>query len=189
MNILSRIIGRYSRKTILITLAALLLGLNFFRVAGGYYDEQLENLKSKNAQLEKHRITTRKLPELRQQVAVLEERQKQIEEYLFVGSSEEEVASAIQIMLQEKLSGAGLETESLHPIKQGLGKGDGQEREYGEILIKARLSGSLNAFVDFIAELYKSKQLFKVESFSMKSYRGTGLKIFFEFKGYYKIAS
>ena len=45
--------------------------------------------------------------------------------------------------------------------------------------------GSISTFMDFLASLYKGNEFFKVENFSMKPYRKSGLKIFIELRGYY----
>ena len=53
--------------------------------------------------------------------------------------------------------------------------------------MKARLSGTLEGFSAFLANLYRSNKLYRIESFSIKSYKGTALKIFIDINGYYKL--
>ncbi|MCK5437327.1 MAG: hypothetical protein KAI90_04905, partial [Desulfobulbaceae bacterium] len=73
------------------------------------------------------------------------------------------------------------EPESIRP-SQGR---EHKERDYGEVAVKMRLSGSLNGFIKFLADLNRSQQLFIIEGFTLKSYKKTKLKIFMELKGYY----
>ena len=54
----------------------------------------------------------------------------------------------------------------------------------GEVVIKARLAGTLMQFMDLISEIYKGKEFFKIENFSLKTYKN-GLKIFIDLRGYY----
>jgi hypothetical protein len=60
-------------------------------------------------------------------------------------------------------------------------------RDYQEISIKIRLSGTQSQFVDFIAQLYSSDKLFQVESFTLKPYKKTEMKIFIDLKGFYTL--
>ena len=50
-----------------------------------------------------------------------------------------------------------------------------------------RLAGTLEEFISFLGNLYKSGNLFKIESFTLKPYKKTELKIFLDMKGFYKI--
>ncbi|MBU0728265.1 MAG: hypothetical protein KKA70_00845 [Proteobacteria bacterium] len=186
---IQQLLSRFKSRHVLIAIALVLLGMNLARMAAGHYAEKREYLENRLAQQEKFLLSTRNLDAMRKNVAALEERKQKVEEYLFGGGTEEEIASAMQIVIQEKLVNAGLQTESLRPITQtgAKGKGGEEKSEYGEILIKARLAGTLSAFNEFIAELYKSKQLFKIDSFSLKAHKqGETLKIFIEIKGFYK---
>lgn len=182
---LSDLVNRYGTKPLLIGLAAVLVALNLVRLAIGYYDERQESLQTQRALLVRYQKAVQELPELQNRVARLERQKKQFERYLFSGSSEEEIASAMQILLQEKLVKAGLEPESLRPLRSGE---TAKSKEYGEISLKIRSSGTLNEFMQFLATLYKAQHLFRIESFTLKPYNQTELKIFIDFKGYYKLA-
>ncbi len=170
-------------RTVLIIIAALLLVLNLGRLAINYYDERREELDNKIALLEQYHAAAQQLGTLKNSVAGLEKQRSQLEVYLFTGASEEEIASAMQIMIQEMVVKAGLEPEFLRPVKSG---GTAKSKEYGEIAIKVRMAGNLTNFVEFIRNLYRSDRLFKIESFTLKPFKNTELKIFLELKGYYK---
>jgi hypothetical protein len=173
-----------TRKSLLI-LAALLLVINIFRVTINHFHQKQEAVLEQTAVLEQYRITTRKLVEMRGRVAWLNKQKKELDSYLFTGKSEEKIVSDMQIMLQEQVTKTGLAVESLRPIRR-IEKAKDKDIDYGEVTIKIRLSGTLNQFVDFLAQLYKSKSLYQVESLTLKPYKN-GLKIFFDVKGYYKI--
>jgi len=173
-----------TRKSLLI-LAALLLVINIFRLTTNHFNRKQEAIKEQTAMLEQYRISTRKLMAMRGRVAWLDKQKKEMDSYLFAGGSEEEIVSDIQITLQEQVTKAGLAVESLRPIRR-IDKATAKDKDYGEVIIKIRLSGTLNQFVDFLAQLYKSKSLYQVESLTLKPYKD-GLKIFFDVKGYYKI--
>jgi hypothetical protein len=90
----------------------------------------------------------------------------------------------MQIMLQELVTKAGLEPESIRPMVSGTQKGP---RDFHEISIKIRLAGTQSQFVDFIAQLYRSDKLFQVESFTLKPYKKSEMKIFIDLKGFYTL--
>jgi Tfp pilus assembly protein PilO len=172
--------------------AVVLAGLSIWRQLEARYATKQEYITSRQAVLDQHRLTAKKLAGLKLQVAQLEEQRQQVDKILFTGASEEEIASAVQLLVQEKLNGTGLETESLRPVLQqqapAKDKADAKKKGYGEISVKARLSGTLDGFSAFLANLYRTDKLFRVESFSIKAYKGTGLKIFIDINGYYKLA-
>ncbi len=115
----------------------------------------------------------------------LEERRQQFDEHLFTGTSKKDISSAMQLKLQELLSGAGLNPESLRPLATGGKKGD--EKPYGEVVVKIRLTGELDAFMRFLISLYNEKYLFKIENFTFKPFKKTQLKVFLELKGFYRL--
>lgn len=183
-------IARFRLRIVLVLLAVVLAGFSVWRQMEARYATKEEYIASRKVLLDQHRLTVRKLSGLKKQVEQLEERRQQVDKILFTGASEEEVASAMQLLVQEKLNGTGLETESLRPVLQTpvKEKDGGKKKGYGEISVKARLSGTLNGFSTFLANLYQSDKLFRIESFSIKAYKGTGLKIFIDINGYYKLA-
>ena len=181
-----QLLSRFQNKTLLIAFAAILLVLNIGRLAIGYYNDRQEEVMNKIALLEQYRDSTQILNQLKSRVTTLERQKQMLDRYFFTGSSEEEVSSAMQIQLQEQVINANLEPEFLRPVRRGdTGKG----KEFDEISINVRMSGSLDSFVAFLKNLYKSKNLFKIVSFTLKPYKNTELKIVLEVKGYYKLSS
>ena len=184
MNRIIDVLRRFDRKTILLVSVALLLFLNLFRLAAGYYGNQVEELGSQQALLEQYQATVEKLPDLKKRVGSLERRAAYLENYLFTGNSVDEISSAMQIMLQKMVTDAGLDPESIRPIIHGK---KGQEGKYESIEIKIRLAGTMPQLVDFLGRFYQNKKLFVVESFTVKPYKKTQLKVFFDIKGFYSI--
>jgi hypothetical protein len=182
---LTELRNRFGSKPLLISIALALLVLNVVRVGGGYYQEKKETVSNRLALLERSHASVEELPELQRRVAILERRKELFEEHLLGGNSEEEIASAMQIMLQEQLVKAGLEPESLRPITSGESS---EDKDYGELSIKVRSTGTLDELVVFLANLYRSPHLFQIESFTFTPHNERELKIFIDFKGYYKLA-
>jgi hypothetical protein len=177
-------LNRHGTKPLLIAIALVLVVLNVGRFSYDFYQERKEVVETRMALLERYQESIAELPALRSRVTALERRKALFEEHLLRGNSEEEIASAMQIMLQEQLVKAGLEPESLRPQAGEPLKG----REYGAISIKVRSTGTLNDLVGFLASLSRSRQLFRIESFTLTPHNQTQLKIFIDFKGYYKLA-
>ncbi|MBC8317093.1 MAG: type 4a pilus biogenesis protein PilO [Desulfobulbaceae bacterium] len=184
MNRVIDVLRRFDRKTILLVSVALLLFLNLFRLAAGYYNDQKAEVETQQALLAQYQATAAKLPELKKQVGRLERRAGLLEDYLFTGTSVDEISSAMQIMLQKMVTDAGLDPESIRPIVQGK---KGESGKYESIEIKIRLAGTMPQLVDFLGRFYKNKKLFVVDSFTVKPYKKTELKVFFDIKGFYSI--
>jgi Tfp pilus assembly protein PilO len=175
-------ISRIDRKKMLVLVGVVLLLLNVARLARNYYIDQKEEVKSRINLLDQYKQAAARLPGLKKRVKQLERKNKQFDKFYFSGSSEEEISSAMQIELQKKVSSAGLEPESIRPIRRGRKSGSSEE-----IMIKLRLNGNLDQFLDFLADLYGSKKYFKMESFTIKPAKADKLKIFLEFKGFYHL--
>lgn len=184
MRSLSQLYGRFRTKPFLIGIAVLLLVLNLGKATVSYFAGRQAEVESRLALLEQHRLTAGKLSACKEKVLWLEARKKQLDVYLFSGDTPEEIASAMQILLQDKVARAGLEPESLRPI---LRSEKDKDATVGEIAVKLRLNGTLNEFSEFIVALYRSKQLFTIESFILKPYKNTKLKILLDLKGYYRL--
>ena len=184
MTRLSEIVNRYGKRQLLIGVVAVLLAVNFVKIGFGLFANQQEELAENIALLEKYQKSTGKIDALRKRVAMLEKQSKELDGFLFTGESGEEIASAIQIMLQDQVVKSGLDPESLRPTTKGDG---GRGKDFGEISVKVRLAGTLQEFISFLGNLYKSEHLFKIESFTLKPYKKTELKIFLDMKGFYKI--
>lgn len=184
MNRVIDILRRFDKKTILFASVALLLFLNLFRLAAGYYSDQVTEVEAQQALLAQYQATVEKLPDLKKRVGRLERRAAFLEDYLFTGDSVDEISSAMQIMLQKMVTDAGLDPESIRPIIKGK---KGQTGKYESIEIKIRLAGTMPQLVDFLSRFYKNKKLFVVNSFTVKPYKKTQLKVFFDIKGFYLI--
>ena len=191
MSRLVQLTSRLRNRKSLIIIAVVLVVLNVFRLVYDHFDQKEEDISSRSALLEQYRMSIRNLDETRERVAWLETQAEEVDSYLLSGTSEEKIVSDMQINLQEKVSLAGLSVESLRPVRKRTDKQKPKDKEkgYGEVAINIRLAGTLNQFVDFLGYLYKSKTLFQIESFTLKPYKNKELKIFLDFKGYYKIAA
>lgn len=181
---IQEMINRYGKRRVLISVVATLLALNLLKLGYSFYGGQKEELMQRIELLEKYEKSTAKIEAMRSRVKRLEQQGSQLDAYFFTGDSEEEVASAIQIMLQDKVVKAGIDPESIRPTRHGE---SARGKDFGEISVKIRLSGSFQGFVEFLSGLYKSKKLFKIETFTLKPYKKTELKIFMELKGFYKL--
>lgn len=182
MDRIKQLLGQFESRTLLIAVAVTLLVLNVGRMAVGYYNEKQQEIIEKVALLEQQRSSTLKLNQLRNKVTGLKRQKQRLEKYLFTGKSEEEISSAMQIKLQEMVVKSKLEPEYIRPIRRGDGA---KGKQFGEIAVNVRLSGTIDNFAEFLKNLYKSKHLFKIESFSVKPFKKTELKIVLEVKGYY----
>ena len=184
---LQAIVHKMRTKGFLIGLAAALLLLNLAKMSVNYYKDRQDEVESKTLLLQQQERALEKLDDLRQSVAMLEAKKEQLDRFLFQGDSEERIASAMQIILQEKLSKANLAPESLRPILRG-SIDRGQEKKIHDIAIKLRLAGDIGGFLEFIAELYRSEQLFVIENFVLKPDRQNKLKILMDLKGFYRLS-
>lgn len=189
---ISQLAARLQNRRALVIIAAILLLLNFFRLGVDHFNQRSEEATSRIALLEQYRMATRKLDTTRDRVTWLETQAKEFESYLIVGESEEKIISDMQVKLQEQIAIAGLAVESLRPtrrVDRTKSKEKEKETRYDAVDINIRLSGTLNQFVEFLGQLYKSKTLFQIESFTLKPYKNKDLKIFLDFKGFYKLNS
>ncbi|MFH1021456.1 MAG: type II secretion system protein GspM [Pseudomonadota bacterium] len=186
MNQIMEFIHRFDRRHLLAGVAAVLLIANLGRWGLDYLDSRQAELTDRMAILAQYREAVQRLPEIEARLAQLASRQQQLESFLFHGENEEKIASAMQIMLQSEVSNAGLEPEFIQPLRKGEG---GERKEYGEIAIKIRMSGSLNDFGRFMHSRYSSKQFFSVENLTIKPFKPGELKISMDVRGYYKIAA
>lgn len=181
---------RFQRRSLLVAAAVLLIIVNLGVWVNDTYDIRQQEVESKAAQLSQYQLVIGKgkaVDERLQQLLVLE---KQAGQYFFTGEDDNKISSAMQLRVQALVAKAGLQAESIRPtmrksdLKQDK---EGEGAVLGEVLIKVRLAGTIDEFLDFLAELYRGKEFFEIESISLTPYRNTGLKIFIELKGYYII--
>jgi len=186
MNRWPQILAILRSRNALIGLAVGLLLLNLGRFATNHYLDFLSGIESKKALLGQYQITTKNIEVLRKRIKSLEKQKTSFDSHLFVGANRQEITSAMQIKIQEMLAKAGLSPESIRPTNR---RRDEKNKQYGEVVIKVRLSGELESFIKFMAEVYRQKYLFKVDNFTLKPYKKKNLKVFLELKGFYKLAS
>ncbi len=187
MNNITRFLSRFERRYLLIAVAVVLLLFNLGRWATNLYQARQTELESNLARLEQYGFVTGKTVSLEEQLNSLTKQKTKVEKYFFTGATDDKIASAMQIRIQALIARTGMQSESIRPIRQKLEaeRGKGEDRSIlGEVVVKVRLAGSLMQFMDFISELYKGKEFFKIESFSLKPYK-SGLKIFIDLRGYY----
>ena len=170
------------RKTLLIGLAGLFLCFSLIRFTLGIYQEKTLDIEAKEAILFAQLKSSRKLPSLKREVAILERQVKQAESVLFQGPNADTITSTIQIRLQSLISAAGLEPESLRPL-------GGKKRDNGmqSISIKLRVNGSLENFAEFLASLYRNDKFFLIENCSLKPDKLKGIKVFMDLKAFYDV--
>ncbi|MFO7760096.1 MAG: hypothetical protein ACQES8_09005 [Thermodesulfobacteriota bacterium] len=176
---------QFDRKTLLFGAAALLLIFNLGRMTYNYYQGQLEEVASQKDLFEQYKASAEKLPELEVRVSRLEQQAVYLERHLFIGKTIDEISSAVQIMMQKMVTGAGLTPESLRPIKDN--RAEAGKAGYEKMMIKMRLSGSLPQFIDFYSRLYRSGKLFLIDSITLRSYKGDVLKSYLVIQVYYKL--
>ena len=174
-------------RAILIGLAVLLLLFNLAKMSVGYFKDQQAEVESRVALLTQQRKAVARIDDLRESVSALEARKTALDRYLFQGESEERIASAMQIMLQEMVSKANLDPESLRPVLRGGGEKE-KEKDIHDIAIKLRLAGDIQGFLEFLAGLYRSERLFVIDNFVLKPDRNGKLKILMDLKGFYRLA-
>lgn len=187
MNNIARFINRFERRSLLIAVAVLLLLFNIGRWITSSYQAGGVELESNLARLEQYGYVTGNVAQLEEQLNSLAKQKAEVEKHFFTGATDDKIASAMQIKIQALVAQAGLVSESIRPIRQKAEaeKGKGEKAPVlGEVVVKVRLVGSLMEFMDFIAALYKGKEFFKIENFSLKPYKKS-LKIFIDLRGYY----
>jgi len=182
MMTIRRLLARYRGKPLLLSIAGALFILNIGRLGIAHYQEQREAAETKLALLAKYKTTVEQLPELRQRVARLQQEKQVADQAFMSGGTEEEIASKMQIMLQDMVVKAGLEPEYIKSNRTGSQEAG---RSFQEITIKMRLSGDINKFVELLSNLYQSKTYYRVESFSIQQGKKNELRIFMDLIGYY----
>lgn len=178
---------RFQRRSLLIAVAVFLVIITLLRWVGDAYETRQEEFENKMAKLGQYQLITSK-------AEVFDKRQKnllrlkgQVGRYFFTGENDDKISSAMQLLIQALVAKAGMQAESIRSTVQKVdGRQEkGAETVFGEVLLKASLAGTLEEFNGFLADLYRGKEFFAIESITLKPFRNTGLKIFIELKGYY----
>jgi Tfp pilus assembly protein PilO len=186
VNQLNQILARLRSRQALIALAVVLLLLNIGRLAINKYFEYYKDIESKQALLSQYQISTRNIATVRSRLQQIKDQEKKIDSLMFTGNSRREITSAMQIKIQELLSSSGLSPESLRPSSQSAKDEDNQ---YSDIVVKTRLTGNFENFIQFLKKLYTLDYLFKIENFTIQPFKNSELKIFLELKGFYRLTT
>lgn len=186
MNLLNQILAKLRTRAALIAIAIALVLLNVGRLATNQYLEYYKGIESKQALLGQYQISTKNIETMRKRINQLEAKRKKIESYMFTGDYRREIASAMQIKIQELLSKAKLSPESLRPSTENT---KDKDKQYGDIVVKVRLTGELENISQFLAELYKLNYLFKLDDFTLKPFKNSQLKVSLDLRGFYKLTS
>jgi hypothetical protein len=185
MNSLPRVLHRIGGRGLLLSLVGLLLLVKLgFELQGAYKAAQGE-LENRQASLARYRKLTGKAPELKSQLQSLTAEREKLGKVLFTGSSEENIISAMQLDLQALVTTAGLESETIRPIKQKNAREVGGVPGLGEVAIKASLNGTLAGYQALLAELYGSGKFYKIEAVTLSPYKKSDLKILIDLRGYF----
>jgi hypothetical protein len=181
---------RFQRRSLLIGAAVALLLVYLGSWGIDAYNTRQEEVLSRRARLAQYRLVTSKADNFAERLTDLRQIKERAGRFFFTGEDDDKLSSAMQLRVQALVAKAGMQAESIRPMLQ---RTDGkQEKEgggptVGEVLIKARLAGTLAEFVDFMAELYRGEEFFAIESISIKPQLNKGLQIFIELKGFYVV--
>ncbi len=171
---------RLDRKTMLVFGAGLFLCGILIRFTVGIYQEKSSDIETKEATLFAQQKSSRQLPALKKELALLERESKRAEAFLFHGPNVDTITSTMQIRLQSLISEAGLEPESLRPLG-----GKSHDSGLNTIGIKLRLNGTLENFSTFLTALYNNDKFFLIENCTLKPDKLKGVKVFMDLKAFY----
>ncbi len=177
-------IPHMDRRILLVGVALVALLFSGLRAGVNFYQGKVDALDANRNALFLYHKQVRGLPALQKRIKRLERQSDQLEKLLFEADSIDGVTSAVQIKLQAMITGAGLEPESLRPLSSHRQKA---AHAIQTITIKMRLAGSLTEFEQFLAQLYGSKRLFVIDSFTVKPYKKDGVKVFIDVKALYRL--
>lgn len=185
MNSMPGFLHRIGIRGVLLSLVVLLLLVKVGFELRDSYEAARGDLENRQASLDRYLRLTGKIPELKSQLQSLTAEREKLVKILFTGSSEENIISAMQLDLQALVTTAGLESETIRPVKQKNAQGSGGETGLGEVAIKASLTGTLAAYQAFLAELYRSGRFYKIEAVTLAPYKKSELKISIDLRGYF----
>jgi hypothetical protein len=185
MNSIFRVLHRLGNRGLLLALVGLLLLVKLGVELQNSYAAVRGELESRQASLARYRKLTGKAPELKGRLQSLMDERERLGKVLFAGSSEENIISAMQLDLQALVTTAGLETETIRPVKQKNAREAEGETGLGEVAIKASLNGTLAGYQTLLAELYSSPKFYKIEAVTLSPYKKSDLKILIDLRGYF----
>ncbi|NTV12757.1 MAG: hypothetical protein HGA96_02295 [Desulfobulbaceae bacterium] len=189
MNSLSRILHRSGSRGLLLGVVGLLVLTKLGLWLQETYQADQAELESRKAALTRSRKLAGKIPELRAQLQRLNDERERLGKYLFTGANEENIISAMQLDLQALVTTAGLESETIRPLKQKNAQDTGADAVLGEVAIKSSLNGTLAEYQAFMAELYRSPKIYKIEAVTLTPFKKSELKILIDLRGYFVITA
>ena len=145
------------------------------------------NMETRFAEQEQQLLLNQKsiasLRNLRSEVRQQKQQIGYFERALFKGKAQDLIISTMQIQVQSMLSASGLEPELLRPVVS---------RETGgmiqSVVLKLRLSGTIEQFKSFLTTLYQAYPFFHIEGLTIRAFRDGQLKIYMDLRGYYQVA-
>lgn len=188
MNFIRDFLERYQSRNLLIGIAAILLILTLVDRVNDAYEDRQGELAGKLAKLKQYQQVTMKAEGFNRELQSLRRVKAQTDRYFFSGENDDKLASAMQLRIQALVAKADMQAESIRPLLQrneGKQDKDGEINRLGEVVIKIRLAGSLQQFMNFMVDLYNGNEFFAINSISLKPDSKSGLKVFVELKGYY----
>jgi len=187
---MSRVLHQLGSRGLLLGVVGLLALVKLGLVLQTAYLADRDELATLQASLARYRQLTGKAPELQRQLQGLADERETLVKILFTGSSEENIISAMQLDIQAMVATAGLEAETIRPLKQkNVREAGGAEPGFGEVAIKASLNGTLTEYLAFLAELYGSGKFYKIEAVVLSPYKKSDLKISIDLRGYFVITA
>ena len=143
---------------------------------------ELENIEQQFFLVQKH---LNKTSSLRQQTRQQIQQLSHLDSSLLKGKSKDVARSTMQIQVQSMLTSSGLEPESLRPVTA---RESGNETIHS-VLLKLRLSGSIEQFQKFLTTLYKADTFFHIEGLTIKPFKHNQLKIYMDLRSYYQTST
>lgn len=183
---INRIPSQYRNQKTLIVGMAIILCL----VTGTYallstYDSMQVKLEDHEQQLFIDQKNIRKLNGLRKQIKHQTQQLARLDRSLLKGKAQDTIVSTMQIQVQSMLTSAGLEPESLRPVTSRVMGGETIQ----SVVLKLRLSGTIEQFKTFLTLIYKADAFFHIEGLTIKPFKQDQLKIYMDLRGYYQIST
>ena len=190
MNNMFTVLNRLRGRAVLVSLTVVLLCAKLVMGVWDSYQADQVVLETRKTSLARYRTLTARAPELRLRLEQLTAEQDKLGKFLFSGPNEESILSGMQLDLQALVTTAGLEAETIRPIKQKneqKNEKDGQKgvSDMGEVVIKANVNGTLDQYLALLAELFSSGKLYRIEAVTLAPRKKSDLKIGIDLRGYF----
>lgn len=174
-----------NQKTIIIGVAIFLsfIACVFFLMS--IYTSMQVELENQEQQLFMDQKNIRKLNGLRQQIKQQTQQLTHLDRSLIKGKGQDTILSAMQIQVQSMLTSSGLEPEFLRPVTSRESGGNAIQ----SVVLKLRLSGTIEQFKNFLSAIYKADSFFHIEGLTIKPFKQDQIKIYMDLRGYYQTSS